>query len=76
MKTTVETGSTGALRRQVARGHGSDSVACGIALRDMMAREVYYGMNLAMVLSELHETNPALFADIQTVMNRAFTKRS
>jgi len=53
-----------------------DSAKCGIALRNQISEEVYYGMNLAIVLGHVHAKDPELFAAIQTVFNLAHKQRS
>lgn len=52
-----------------------DDADCGIALNRLIATEVYYGMNLATVLSHVHNVDPELFAQMQTIFNLAHNCR-
>lgn len=52
-----------------------DDAKCANALRGQIATEVYYGMNLGIVLGHVHATDPELFAQIHTVFNLAYNHR-
>lgn len=82
MKATIDRRSSTTLCQGIIEGpdtydaaQAGDDIRCGIRLRDQIARETYYGMNLAHILANVHALHPHLFADMQTVFNAASLAR-
>jgi len=55
---------------------GPDDAACGNKLRRAIVDEMCHGLNLSVVLAELHAVDPETFANIATVFNRAANARA